>query len=96
MTIIITVQLFATFRMIAGKNKHQLSLPVDSTLRDALNVFLCEVPILKPHWLNAHGELHAHVHVFLNRADVSTLPQRWETVLKKGDHLDFIPPVAGG
>ncbi len=96
MTITITVQLFATFRMIAGKNKYQLTLPENSNLQDALIVFLSEVPVLKPHWMNAHGQLHAHVHVFLNKSDVSTLPQRWETLLKQGDHLDFIPPVAGG
>jgi molybdopterin synthase sulfur carrier subunit len=55
-----------------------------------------QVPLLQKHWLNDAGELHAHVHCFVNGNDVGTLPEKWHSRLHTGDVLDFIPPVAGG
>ncbi len=91
-----TVQLYATFRLIANKKNIQLVLPENATITQAIDAICEQVPALKDHWLNENGELHAHVHGFLNGAEIPTLPEAWNTHLKTGDVLDFIPPVAGG
>jgi molybdopterin synthase sulfur carrier subunit len=92
----IQVNLIATFKMIAGKNGLTLDLPEGKTVKDAVTAVLLKVPALRPHWLNDQGEIHAHVHIYLNGDDVNTLLDGMETVLKNNDELDFIPPVAGG
>ncbi|HWR65256.1 MAG TPA: MoaD/ThiS family protein [Bellilinea sp.] len=42
------------------------------------------------------GELHAHVHGFVNGQEIPTLECGWDTPLQPEDVLDFLPPVAGG
>lgn len=90
------VNLYATFRLIAGTHSLTLDLPEGSTVRQAVDEILARLPDLRPHWVNAQNEIHAHVHGFVNGKDVSTLPQGWDTPLQSGDVLDFFPPVAGG
>jgi molybdopterin synthase sulfur carrier subunit len=90
------VNLYATFRLIAGVRSLELDLPEGTTVRQAVDEILARLPDLRPHWVNAQNEIHAHVHGFVNGKDVSTLPQGWETPLQSGDVLDFFPPVAGG
>lgn len=90
------VNLYATFRLIAGARSLELDMPEGVTVRQAVDEILVRLPDLRPHWVNAQNEIHAHVHGFVNGKDVSTLPQGWDTRLQKGDVLDFFPPVAGG
>ncbi len=90
------VNLYATFRLIAGTRSLELDLPAGTTVRQAVDEILARLPDLRPHWLNAQNEIHAHVHGFVNGKDVATLSQGWETPLQSGDVLDFFPPVAGG
>jgi molybdopterin synthase sulfur carrier subunit len=90
------VNLYATFRLIAGTRSLTLDLPEGSTVRQAVDEILARLPDLRPHWVNDQNEIHAHVHGFVNGKDVSTLPQGWDTPLQSGDVLDFFPPVAGG
>ncbi|KAF0110922.1 MAG: hypothetical protein FD147_1386 [Chloroflexi bacterium] len=93
---LIKVTLIATFKMIAGQKSVSIELADGSTVRDAVDAIMKRIPALKPHWLNKEGKIQAHVHIFLNGDDVSTLSQGLGTVLVENDTLDFIPPVAGG
>ncbi len=90
------VNLYATFRLIAGVRNLELDLPTGTTVQVTVDEILTRLPDLRPHWVNAQNEIHAHVHGFVNGKDVSTLPQGWDTPLQSGDVLDFFPPVAGG
>jgi len=90
------VNLYATFRLIAGQRSLEINLPPGSTARQAVAAVLLAVPDLRAHWVNAEGELHAHVHGFINGQEIPTLEQGWETLLQPEDVLDFLPPVAGG
>ncbi len=90
------INLYATFRLIAGQKTLTLDLPAGTSLRAAVERILAELPALRPHWVNGQGEIHAHVHAFINGSEVSTLPMGWDTALQPGDVLDFFPPVAGG
>jgi molybdopterin synthase sulfur carrier subunit len=92
----VQVNLYATFRSIAGVKRFTLDLPPGSPVLQAVEAVVTAYPALREHWLDEQGELHAHVHVFVNGREVPTLPQRWETLLQPNDVLDFFPPVAGG
>ena len=83
------VNLYATFRLIAGQRSLEINLAPGTTACRA-------VPDLGPHWVNEVGEIHAHVHGFINGQEIRTLEHGWETLLQPEDVLDFLPPVAGG
>lgn len=88
--------LYATFRLLANTRSIQLDLPSGTPLDQAITAIVDQLPVLRPHWLDECGELRAHVHVFVNGSDISTLPAGLRTPLQPGDVLDFFPPVAGG
>ena len=90
------INLYATFRLIAGQGSLEINLPPGTTARQAVAAVLDQAPDLRSHWVNAQGEIHAHVHGFINGHEIPTLEHGWETVLQPDDVLDFIPPVAGG
>jgi molybdopterin synthase sulfur carrier subunit len=93
---VIRVNLIATFRLAAGVRSFDLELPPGATVIDAVRRITERYPALRSHWLDSAGELHAHVHIFLNSTDTSTLPGGNLSPLPEGAVLDFIPPVAGG
>ena len=90
------VNLYATYRLIAGIRSLEINFPPVPTARQAVEAVLMSVPELRTHWVNAEGELHAHVHGFINGQEIPTLEQGWDTLLQAEDVLDFLPPVAGG
>ncbi len=90
------VNLYATFRLIAKTKTLVLDLPAGTTVQQAVDVILAQLPELRSHWLNEDGDIHAHVHGFINGAEVPTLPLGWQTPLQPDAVLDFFPPVAGG
>jgi len=90
------VQLYATFRLIAGEKTIQIDFPSGTPLMTVINEVVNRHPILSTHWLNDEGELHAHVHCFVNGEDIANLPLGVETPLNESDVVDFFPPVAGG
>lgn len=90
------VNLYATFRLLAKVKSFPLNLPAGTTAMQAVQRIVELHPVLRSHWLNEAGELHAHVHMFINGHEVLTLPQGVDTPLQPADTLDFFPPVAGG
>ncbi|HHY89175.1 MAG TPA: MoaD/ThiS family protein [Chloroflexi bacterium] len=90
------VRFYATFRSLAGTRQLDLPLPPGCTARQAVEEIVTRIPALRPHWLDEDGRMHAHVYALLNGAEVSTLPDGWNTPLQPEDSLDFFPPVAGG
>jgi molybdopterin synthase sulfur carrier subunit len=90
------VNLYATFRLLAGSKTLQIDLPPGTTVRQAVDAVIEQRPVLRSHWLDDAGEIHAHVHIFINGHDVQNMEQGEDTPLQPGDVLDFFPPVAGG
>lgn len=88
--------LYATFRLLAGAKSGVVDLPQGATVREAVDAIVAVHPNLRPHWLDASGELHAHVHIFVNGNEVQTLPAGLQTPLETAAVLDFFPPVGGG
>lgn len=88
--------LYATFRLIAGIKTIQIELPEGTTVLEAVHAVVKERPVLRTHWLDEAGEIHAHVHIFVNGQDVQNMETGVATRLKPEDVLDFFPPVGGG
>lgn len=92
----ININLYATFRQIAGQKSITVELPEGTSVLEAIRSAAKTVPVLLQHWFDASGELYPHVHIFLNGDDVSTLPNGSGTQLDPGAILEVFPPVAGG
>ncbi len=90
------VNLYATFRLLAGKKTLDIDLPEGTTVRQAVNAAVDEYPVLRPHWLDDSGDIHSHVHIFVNGHDIQHMEKGADTPLQAGDVLDFFPPVGGG
>lgn len=90
------INLYATFRLLAGIKTISLDLPTGTTVWQAVQAVVEQLPVLRPHWLDDAGDIHAHVHIFVNGHDVLNMEQKDQTPLHSGDVLDFFPPVAGG
>ena len=88
--------LYATFRLIAGTKMIHIDLPEGTTVHQAVHAVVDQRPVLRPHWLDAEGDIHAHVHIFINGHDVQNMEKGLETCLHPDDVLDFFPPVGGG
>lgn len=88
--------LYATFRLIAGIKTLHIDLPDGTTVQQAVHAVVNERPVLRTHWLDEAGEIHAHVHIFINGQDVQNMELGVQTPLKQSDVLDFFPPVGGG
>ena len=88
--------LYATFRLLAGKKTFAVDLPEGTTVRQAVHALVDQVPVLRTHWLDDTGDIHAHVHIFVNGHDVQNMTAGADTPLKPEDVLDFFPPVGGG
>ena len=90
------INLYATFRLIAGRRTLDVQLTPGTTARQVVTAVLEQAPDLRTHWVNDQGEIHAHVHGFINGHEIPTLERGWDTPLHPEDVMDFIPPVAGG
>lgn len=88
--------LYATFRLLAGVKTVNINLPDGTTIRQAVNALVEERPVLRPHWIDSSGDIHAHVHIFVNGEDAQNMPQGLDSPLPGDSVLDFFPPVGGG
>lgn len=92
----VTINLFATYRLEAGVKSFQLDIPSGLTIGKVILATLEKFPVLKKHWLTSEGEMFAHVIILLNGSDIYAQPLRLDTPVQAGDQLGFFPPLAGG
>ncbi|MAT42349.1 MAG: hypothetical protein CL609_08415 [Anaerolineaceae bacterium] len=90
------VNFSATYRNITGIRSFELDVNDGDTVSDGIQKILKLYPELRVHWMNEAGELHAHLTVILNKADILSLSEGLDTPLKPDDIFDFVPPVGGG
>ncbi len=90
------INLYATFRLLAGVKSLEIDMPGEPTVSQIVNQVVARLPVLRSHWLDENGEVHAHVHIFVNGEDVQNMPMGLQTHLQPGSTVDFLPPVGGG
>ena len=66
-----------------------------ASLQEALNQLEAAFPGVKERIVDASGELHRFVNIYINSEDVRFL-KGLETSLNDGDEVSIVPAVAGG
>ncbi len=92
----IKVNLLAAYRLIADTRDMILEVPEGETVNGVVSRVVKLFPRLRQHWMDDRGELYVHLHIYINKDDVNTLPLKLDTPVKENDEIDFIPPVVGG
>ncbi len=90
------VNFYATLRQIVGRKTKELHLPEGTTVRQLIETVLFEHPALRPMLFDEMGELHGHVHVFINGRDAPYLHGGLEARLALDDTVDIFPATGGG
>jgi molybdopterin synthase sulfur carrier subunit len=92
----VQVAFYGPLRPIVGVHKLTLAVPQPATLGRLLEVVLERVPTLRPELVDAAGQPHRYVHLFVNGRDHPYLPDQLETLLGPQDRVDIFPATAGG
>jgi molybdopterin synthase sulfur carrier subunit len=92
----VTTHLYATLRQTAGQKSLTLELSQGSRVCDLLERVCVEKPALRAHLFDPEGKLFTHIHLFVNKRDITYLPDGLEHSLQAEDTLDIFPPVGGG
>ncbi len=90
------VHFFATYRQIVGGKEVELPARPGLTLSGLVEELIARFPALRHEWLDEHGQLHGHVHFFVNGRQAAFLPDGMQTVLTDADMVRIFPPVGGG
>ena len=90
------VNFFATLRQIVGGKTVIFEVEECITARALLEQILERFPALRVELLNEQGELHGHVHFFINGRDVPRLENVLDTQIGPEDTINIFPAVGGG
>ncbi len=90
------INLYATYRQVAGAKSIELDLPEHATVRDMLAAVHNTYPRLGALLLDGAGQVPAHVHIFIDGRDTQYLPDGMGTLLASAEKIDIFPPIAGG
>lgn len=90
------IQLYATFRQVAGAKSIELDLPQNTSVPDMLEALLHAYPGLTPLLVDHSGQLLRHIHIFVNGRDLQYLEDGMRASLAASDKIDIFPPIAGG
>jgi sulfur-carrier protein len=90
------VNFYATLREIVGTKTVEFDVPEGATIRQLLALLVERIPALRRELLDEQGELHGHIHFFVNGRDAPYLVDALDTVLKPIDVISVFPPVGGG
>jgi molybdopterin converting factor subunit 1 len=80
---LVTIQLFARLRELAGQSELRRDLPDESTVRTAWEATVREFPSLADYERSLSAAVNADY-------------ARFTTPLQDGDEVAFLPPVSGG
>ena len=90
------IHFFATYRQIVGGKEVELPAAPGLTLAGLVDELIARYPALRREWLDEHGQLHDHVHFFVNGRQAAFLPDGMQTALTETDMVRVFPPVGGG
>ncbi|MFN2141384.1 MAG: ubiquitin-like small modifier protein 1 [Candidatus Promineifilaceae bacterium] len=90
------VNFYATLRQIVGQKTVELDLPEGTTAIQLVEAVMAQYPRMRPELVDENGDLHGHIHLFVNGRDASFLENQMDTVVKPTDKIDIFPPVGGG
>jgi molybdopterin synthase sulfur carrier subunit len=90
------VNFYATLRQIVGQKTIELDMPPETTVRQMVEAVMKQYPLMRPELIDENGDLHGHIHIFVNGRDAPYLADKLDTVIASSDKIDIFPPVGGG
>ena len=90
------VNFFATLRDIAGGKVVEFDVDHGLTAQELLDAIIVKFPLMKKELLKENGEMHGHVHFFINGRDVQFTDDRFGTKIMQEDTVNVFPAVGGG
>ena len=90
------VNFYATLRPIVGGKTVEFETDRDLTVREALDMMVTRFPKLRHELLDETGNMHGHVHFFVNGRDAQFLANGIETRITPDDVVNVFPAVGGG
>jgi molybdopterin synthase sulfur carrier subunit len=90
------VHFYATLRAIVGQKTIQVDMPSESTARELIDLIISDYPDLGPELLDANGNFHSHMKMFINGREAVYLQGKFGHIMKPTDKVDIFPPVGGG
>jgi molybdopterin synthase sulfur carrier subunit len=92
----VQVRFHATLRQVVGGRLVEVPFAEGMTVSGLIDDLLTTYPALRPQLFDGDGQLHRHVHVFVNGRDAPYLSNGMDTVLGEDTNVDIFPPVGGG
>jgi molybdopterin synthase sulfur carrier subunit len=90
------VNFYATLRQIVGQKTVEFDLPEGTTAIQLVEAVMEQFPRMRPELVDENGDLHGHIHIFVNGRDAPFLEDKLDTVISSSDKVDIFPPVGGG
>lgn len=90
------VNFFATLRDIAGGKVVEFDVDQSTTAQELLDAIIVKFPPMKKELLKENGEMHGHVHFFINGRDVQFMDEGFQTKILQDDTVNVFPAVGGG
>jgi sulfur-carrier protein len=90
------VSFYATLRQVVGQKTIEVDIPAGATIGQLIAAIVEAYPALRPEMLDEKGDLHGHIHFFVNGRDVTYLEHQIDTLLQTDDVITVFPPVGGG
>lgn len=91
----ISVKLYATLRDVVGAKQLDVPFEAGGTARELMQAIAQTSPPLGEKLLDAKGQPTGYAHIFLDGRNVMWL-EDMDTVVKEGNEIHLIPPMAGG
>jgi molybdopterin synthase sulfur carrier subunit len=90
------VNFYATLRDIAGGKTVEFDVDHGITAQELLDAIINKFPRMQKELLNENGQMHGHVHFFINGRDVQFTDEKFQTKLMQEDTVNVFPAVGGG
>jgi molybdopterin synthase sulfur carrier subunit len=90
------VNFYATLRQIVGQKTIEIDLPPGITVTQMVEAIMEQYPLMRPELVDENGNLHGHIHIFVNGRDAPYLENKLDTIISSSDKVDIFPPVGGG
>ena len=90
------VKFYATLREIVGGRAVDIPLDHGVTAQQLFDKMIELYPALRKELLDDGGNLHGHVHFFINGRDVQFHDEAWDKPILPEDVVTVFPAIGGG
>lgn len=90
------VKFYATLREVVGGQVVDIPLKDGVTAQELFDKMIEMYPALRKELLDPEGNLHGHVHFFINGRDVQFDDRAWDKRILPDDVVTVFPAIGGG